>query len=487
MRYLLALALSLLAVAPSSDSAYPGDVTLLRRVLETVHPGYDRYATPAELAAAWARLDSVAATSPSPLAFYAEVSRLLAVIRCDHTKAELPAALEAWRDSTGLHLPFRFRLFDRRMFVDVAGPGTGLARGDEILAIDGTPVAALVDSLAPLVAIDGFTEHVRPAKLEYDEDLYGSDFDTYLPAIRANTAASTESGGRLRYVLSVRPATPATRTTTPSSHRITVTGLTFPEWRALVPSDAARRDFGTATTLERLDDSTAVLRFPTFVNYRKPVDAKRFMDSLFAQVDAWDTRHLILDIGGGGSTEPVDELLRHLVAEPTVVTREARVRIGRLPDDLRPHAWTWNKDALDPPAGALIPLDSGWFALRSVAERAQNPLAPYPGRFAGRVTVLTSAQNASGSTMLIARLRDAGRVRLVGDSTGGSAEGPTAGVLLTLTLPGSGVRVRVPLVRSYVDIRHFTPGYGVAPDVLVRDSLEDWRAGRNRALLVAQR
>jgi C-terminal processing protease CtpA/Prc len=210
------------------------------------------------------------------------------------------------------------------------------------------------------------------------------------------------------------------------------------------------------------------------------------MDSLFAQVHAWGTRHLILDIGGGGSTEPVDELLRHLVAEPTVITREARVRARRVPPDVLPHVWTWNKEALDPPARSLIARDSGWFELAAVRAAARRPLKPYRGRFTGRVTILTSAANASGSTMLIARLRDAGRVRLVGDSTGGSAEGPTAGVLLTLTLPVSGVRVRVPLVRSWVDVRSFTPGKGVAPDLLVLQTRDEWLARHDPRLTAAR-
>lgn len=454
---------------PVSAEGAAADVALLRLTLETLHPGYDRYASAAELDAAWARLARAADAGPDQLAFYGEVSRLLAVIRCDHTKAELPASLAQWQRTNPSHLPFRFRLFERRMYVDTAAVGTGLARGDEIVALDGVPIGAVLDSLAPYVAIDGRTEHVRVAKLEGDDDLYGTDLDTYFPA---------RFGHRDSVRLDVRA-----RGAAATSAR-TLARLSFDAWRALVPN-SYRLDFGTATRLTFPDDTTARLVIPTFVNYRKPVDEKRFLRAIFDSVARHGTRHLVLEIGGGGSTEPVDELMRHLMPEPFRVTREARVRQRRVPADLLPHVTTWNNDALDPPDRAIAAADSGWWRLTEYERARRNPLKPYRDRFQGAVTVLTGPGNSSGSTMLIARLKDAGRVRLVGDATGGSAEGPTAGTLLTLTLPASGIRVRVPLVRSYTDIRSFTPGLGVAPDVVVRPTLDDWLAGRDPVLEAA--
>jgi hypothetical protein len=452
--------------APVAAAGALEDVRLLRRALESVHAGYDRYAPPDTLAAAWARLEAAAARGPDQLAFYGEVSRLLAVLRCDHTKAELPAALEAWQRANPWHLPFRFRLFGRRMFVDVAPPATGLARGDEVLALDGRPVEAVLDTLASLVAIDGRTEHVRLAKLEGDGDLYGTDLDTYWPAVFGRQDSVT---------VRVRPRGAEGAT----ERRLARIG--FDAWKALLPG-TYRLDFGTATRLTFPDDTTALLRIPTFVNYRRPVDARDFIGALFDSIAARGARHLVLDIGGGGSTEPVDELMRRLMPAPFVVTREARVRQRRVPADLLPHVTTWNRDALDPPDRALVAADSGWWRLTEYERARRKPLVPYDDRYRGRVTVLTGPGNSSGATMLIARLHAAGRVRLVGDSTGGSAEGPTAGTLLTLTLPASGIRVRVPLVRSWVDVPSFAPGLGVAPDVLARATVDDWLAGRDPAL-----
>jgi len=84
--------------------------------------------------------------------------------------------------------------------------------------------------------------------------------------------------------------------------------------------------------------------------------------------------------------------------------------------------------------------------------------------------------------MLIAKLHDAHRVRLVGESTGGSAEGPTAGFILFLKLPNSGITVRVPDMWNRMAISQFRRGYGVDPDTLVVPTLDDFLADRDPVL-----
>ena len=75
----------------------------------------------------------------------------------------------------------------------------------------------------------------------------------------------------------------------------------------------------------------------------------------------------------------------------------------------------------------------------------------------------------------------------MGEPTGGSAEGPTAGVMLFLKLPHSGIVMRVPAMRSWVNVEHPQPGRGVMPDVVVVPTFEDWLAGRDAVLEAAVR
>ncbi|MEL7237905.1 MAG: S41 family peptidase, partial [Planctomycetota bacterium] len=108
-------------------------------------------------------------------------------------------------------------------------------------------------------------------------------------------------------------------------------------------------------------------------------------------------------------------------------------------------------------------------------------------RFDGKITVLSSAANSSGATILIALLQDRYGATVVGEPTGGSSEGPTAGIMLFMKLPASGITVRIPAIRSWVNVEHPTPGMGVMPDVVVRPDYESWLAGEDKVLEAAMR
>ena len=78
------------------------DVALAREAYERIHPGYTRYADAVSLQAAWQEIidDARAAGGLSTGDFYLAVQRVLVKIRCDHTKAELPAELARRRRET---------------------------------------------------------------------------------------------------------------------------------------------------------------------------------------------------------------------------------------------------------------------------------------------------------------------------------------------------------------------------------------------------
>ena len=64
----------------------------------------------------WENINTVL-TNDSPLAqVYLEISRLTALLRCDHTIAEFPKILEEQKKQR--FLPFQFRIFDKKMYVE---------------------------------------------------------------------------------------------------------------------------------------------------------------------------------------------------------------------------------------------------------------------------------------------------------------------------------------------------------------------------------
>lgn len=454
------------------------DVALMRRAMETVHPGLYRYAKKAEVDAAFARLAAAARAPISTLALHREIARMVASIHCDHSKPELPEAIEKWRQGNASHLPLRFKLIEGRMIV-AAG---ALPAGAEIIAINGRQVPQILTALAPLVAYDGDTDQAIAEKIAGDSDLGGSDFDEYWPGLFGAPTA-WEIAWKL----------PGAAT----AERATLAPISLDDWAKLpAPGAAFRSEFYNSVTW-RMQGKVARLGIDTFVNYRNPVAATAFLGGFFKAMNAAGTEHLILDLrGNGGGSEDVSiALARHLFDAPFTWALPIRYRaIGY--GDLPQHIESWGDRAalFTPPENAFTRTADGWYdrtptgtdeADDDDSTIQHNPL-PAAQRFAGRLTVLTGPRNGSGATRTVAWLKERRGATLVGEDTAGSAEGPTAGRIFLVTLPASGIKVRVPNAWNRTNIARFTPRRGVAADLLVVPTLADFSAGRDRALEAAR-
>ena len=459
------------------------DVALLRRALETVHPGLYRYTAKPDIDAAFANLEASAAAPITELALHAEVARLLAAIHCDHTKAEMSDDLTAYRTSNPTHLPLRFQLIEGRMIVvSNDGQAGALPVGSEILSLNGMAAPALLLAVAPLVSYDGTTDQAIAAKLADDSDLMGDDFNENYPAL---------FGFPESWKVEWKPIGGMRATTT------TLKPIKFAQWTALTaPGAKYRSEFYNSTTW-RMNGKVARLGIDTFVNYRNPVQATAFLSGFFAAMEEAGTEHLIIDLrkNGGGSDDVPVALGRYLIDQPFTWFKPLRlkaVRYGDLPQYIS--AWG-DRDALfNPPLDSFTQTDDGWYDRIPVMQGAvvsdkdtrfeQQPVGA--SRFAGRVTILSGPRAGSATTMAIAQLKEKASAAVIGEDSGGSAEGPTAGRIFLLKLPASGIKVRVPEAWNRNAITSFALGKGVAVDQLVVPTVADFEAGRDRTIAVAQ-
>lgn len=458
-------------------AAAAADVRLLRRALAELHPGLGRYTSrPATLALADA-LEREVSSGITDAALLVGVQRVLASLRCDHTLTEPSPRLEAARRAVPSYLPCTMRVLDGRVYVDRVHDvaASSLARGDELTALNGVPTGRVLARVAPLVSVDGWTDHAVVPVLEWSNEILGGAIEMYGGIVH------DWSGD---WELDVRRPDGTERT-------VVVPALTFTERvRHETGGERWSTDFtdGVRHELVRTDRATiGYLAVDTFINYRKPVDPAERFAPVFASFAEAGVDRVVLDLRscGGGSDDVPRALQTYLMASPPRGAKRPPCTVyDAVPADLREHLSSWEAAALDPPDGMLRDLGDGFFEV-------QMPLAPAPSaerehRFEGPLTILTSPANASGATMLVALLREhRPDTTTIGAPTGGSAEGPTAGILLTLDLPASGIRVRIPVLRQWLNVERFEPGLGVVPDVEVLETVDDWRAGRDVVLEAA--
>lgn len=442
------------------------DVAVMREALETVHPGYERYATREALDRSLGVVEGVAAAGTTDQALYLAISRFLPEIRCDHTKAELPAAVVAHRKANATHLPVRVGVFGERMFVFTSAHGA-LRRGDEIRSINDVAAGRLLNEILPLVPVDGVTDHARVDEFEFTTEFLGSALDHFMPLLYG-----WSDSFEIAFLRDGREMT------------VSVEAIDYPAYLDMVRSDERlARDFKDAVRVERVGDA-AVLRIDTFVNYREPVDPFATFAEAIRPLNDAGVSHLVVDLrrNGGGSTEPAIALAAHLIAAPLELRTGDAQKVLSVPASVREHATTWDWGSVDIEGrGYETWGETGLY--RSPANLIR--LEPAPDAFRGRVTLLSGRGNASGSTMLIGTLQKGAGLRVVGEPTGGSVEGCTAGTILFAKLPNSGIVVRVPVKRMFTGIEPNGPGMGVVPDVLVEMTPEAVFGGRDPVLEAA--
>ncbi len=458
------------------------DVALLRRGLETVHPGLYRYTSKKDIDAAFARLETAASRPISELALHGQIALMLATIHCDHTKPEMSDVLTAYRTTNPTHLPFRFKIIEGRMIV-ISNDGQDSAPpvGTEILSINGMPVPTLLLTLAATVAYDGATDQAIAVKLGDDSDLMGDDFNEYYPSFFGFPAS---------WRVAWKPIG------NPRATEATLAPVSFDRWTRLGTADGNFRTEFYKSVTWRIAGKTARLKIDTFVNYRNPVQATAFLGGFFKAMKDAGTERLILDLrnNGGGSEDVSIALGRYLVATPFVWSKPLRYKAIRY-SNLPQYIGSWgDRDApFNSPLNAFTQTADGWYdripdttASELNDDESTIEHLPSPDRFGGQLVILTGPQNGSGATRTIAQLKERAAALLVGEDSAGSAEGPTAGRIFLMTLPKSGIKVRIASAWNRTNIRSWEPAMGVSADILVTPTLADYQANRDRAVEVAR-
>ncbi|MEO0975494.1 MAG: hypothetical protein AAFX85_20580, partial [Pseudomonadota bacterium] len=233
-----------------SASDVIADIDLAEDAYARIHPGYTRYTEAILLADAWEGLRERARRSDgmSAAELYLALSRVLTLIRCDHTKAELPKALREGRADAPLYLPLRWEWIEGRALVRYVPESLGLSAGDELLAIDGVSVTERVREVEGLVPVDGYTDHARAGEMGVSLEFMGGAVDHF---------------GAL-----LHPPPPQARLTVRTgqddARQVQVSRVDHASWSTLVAEAGVASNFKDAVTFERIGEQAAYLRVDTF-------------------------------------------------------------------------------------------------------------------------------------------------------------------------------------------------------------------------------
>ncbi len=406
------------------------DFELMRRAILQSHPGINRYRTTAEIDAIFATGYRHLRGPMTSVQFYRSVLPVIAAIRDGHTQVMLPASVERALRETSPLPPYRFHVARGKIYIAAdlrAGADRRTTEGREVRAINGRPAARLIRDLVAAQSGDGTIPSSRIAALrtlrfnELIGLLYGST-PTYRLAL-AGRGAPLEAAGEPLVVLQERLARHDLRE---SSHP---------------PAELEFRDDGAIAML-------SIRSFGGDADAAGTVSLARFIPDAFEQIRQRNSRSLIIDLrdNGGGRDELGRILLQHLLDRPFRYYRGLFLRGRNI--SFADHVDRWPGAVPDEVA---MPDAQG--RLRLTRHPNLGDHQPAANRFGGNVFILMNGRSFSTTAEFLSLVHFHRRATLIGEESGGGYYGDSGGVVLTLTLPHSGLRIRLPMVRYELAVR----------------------------------
>ena len=435
------------------------DLRVLWEILEEGHGGLDRYASVEAQEKDFEAIEKGLTRPLTEFEFYTRLLPLVAGIKDGHTLLVLSTAATLHLDGRPVFFPFGLRFLKEKVYIfrNLSADMT-FGDGAELLTVDGTPVQDIVETLLPFVPSDAGIRTSRLRRLENP-----TTFGRYL---------AMQHGQRESRRVRFRPVEGG------EEKEITVPGITAGDivriLRERYPATAERRptyelafrgETGVLTVRQFGDD-------PDKARPRYP----EFLKEAFRSLQEKKAASLVIDLrGNGGGRDEYAKLLFAYVMDRSFMYYAG---LETKKDDYDLFKYTnetaAGREELKKP---LRKNGRGWFDVLGHPNRGLQ-MPEEPG-FRGRVAILIDGGSFSATGETTSAFHYYKKAVFFGEECGSGYYGNTSGFMVMATLPGSGIRVRVPLVLYTMAVDGYPKDRGILPEFLVTPAIEDLLAGRD--------
>ncbi|GAB3246573.1 S41 family peptidase [Larkinella harenae] len=449
------------------------DFAVLRKTLEERHPSLYRYVPQDEMNRSF---DSVFRQLYRPMTEieFRELLRPLIVrIRCGHTDVqESLYTSRSTRKPQPQWLPFDIILQNDRMFIGRnRSTDSSLICGTEVLKLGKHSVKEVIQAARDRWPSDGYNQTFKNYFLElyHLEETYWRHFD-----------------GRSPWTLTVRDTTCVERVTTirrrpVSSGDIPTTPLPATVKRSKKNRHKTEASFDDDAKLQLMrslhfinGDSTAAMLIINGFGYDR---YQSFHREVFETLEKQKVQDLVIDLrqNTGGNAEIGSDLMSYLMKSDfrQVDRAECRVR--------RPNSCSYfdrKEKRVLRQNFRFMKSEGGRYQFGKSNVGWNKPASDH--RFTGKVYILTSGRTFSAASIFTASLKAQRPVTIIGQETGGGEAGCNGGIIQTLTLPETRLRVRFPVFWIATASRNPDQGRGVMPDYPTEYTVQDRIKQRDR-------
>jgi len=436
------------------------DFVLLRNALEEGHGGLYRYTPKEELDQ---QFESIFRNIDQPLTeieFLRLLFPLIANINDGHTGINPSSSYRSYLENEPILLPFKMKFIHKKAFLyRNYSQDEDLALGGEVISINERLFSDVLERMLAVLSSDGHIQTSKYRRLESTVlfwELYNLLF-----------------GKTTSYSITYK---------SPNNNelkKIEVKGLRRKELTSIFEArypDAAKNP--PPIELEYRGD-IAILTIRTFgggAYQRAKISYPGFMKKSFREFEEKNIKALIIDLrnNGGGSDLFGKILFAYLTDKQFTYYKHLRVKKKEL-------SFLDHTDV--PPEERKLPdnrfkkNDSGTYDLLGHPNLGiQNPIKP---TFKGKVYVMINGASFSASGECTSLIHFYKKAKFVGEECGAGYYGNTSGFMPRLTLPDTGIQVRIPLVKYSMAVSGYAPDRGIIPDYSVSPTMKDVLDGKD--------
>ena len=441
----LLLATSLFGQKHNYDRVLPGheltaDLDFLWQNLQTTHASAFTYISQDQLKAQFDAARQRLANGATYPEFFLEVTALMAQINDTHSRVDVANLKNMAKKTKKLTLDVKVRIIGEAIYLTKT-TSSNIPEGSQLLAVNDVPSAKILSVLRPLSVSEGNSNTIGNRMLS-------ESFTAYLTLaapIEANNQLLITRFGQSKFETVNYPGTPYNK-------------LTLPE-----KVKKKYKYYEEKFTFKAVNDSTAMLRIPTFSTVKSKFYYP-FIRKSFKQLAEDSTKVLILDLRGntGGSLSKAMYLYRHLGNHDekryvaNVVLRQSELSWKKSRGGWLARFLTKKRHPTDTGSRGLSHImvrtpvgqtDTAWF---KVMEPDSNRHT-----FTGQLYAFSDGLSASASALTLAGIKRHGLGTLVGEACAATTTG-CWGQSRYLKLPNTKTNVKIALLRMNTT-NDFTP------------------------------
>ncbi len=443
------------------------DFKLAHEIFDADDAGMYRYVAKPELDQVWSKAEAKLDHPMTAVDFFRILLPTVAAQKCGHSAVQLPKPMQ---DDLSAHeplLPLFVKVMPDGAYVyrDLSG-AQATVDGSKIESINGKSIRSILDTMMHDVTMDGDSASGRRYKIS------GQQFSVYLVSLLDLHAP---------YQVRLRTLSGVSETVSYDGIVLSELGKRAQEKKATPFLD----DFDPAKFSWLGDGKVGYLKIQAFNDSDGHEAVRKVYADTFQALKDRGAQSLIIDVrdNGGGEDELGQLLLSYLETKPF-----------KYYDHLYLNGIYFKSSSVTgqyqkPPDGFLTRLPDGRYEVTGHPNWGiKQPSSPH---FGGKVYVLTNGYSFSTTCEFLSHIKSERLATLIGEDTGGTYYGNTSGISTTVTLPNTGVRIRVPSIAYWLTVDHrYPPASPITPDVRLVPSIKDLVAGKDpvleRALEIAR-